>query len=214
MVDSKDFCLQRSKFRRRLELFSIPVNVTQIVCGEVSWRIRRETPLPLHDISSPNVENFQLEPHLSNTSHRFSGISFPFLESFRQILGGATSSAVGGGFSRSTILSFLPSSFLPTTRRRSNSRGNGQLSYFLFFFFYLLLAKGNVGKGLRSQHLLYSFRIFRFAGAPLYWETFIPFHLQISRANFPRSLRYLSKVDKYIILWIIILIRNRFRKSS
>lgn len=145
---------------------------------------------------------------------RLSGISFPFLESFRQILGGATSSAVGGGFSRSTILSFLPSSFLPTTRRRSNSRGNGQLSYFLFFFFYLLLAKGNVGKGLRSQHLLYSFRIFRFAGAPLYWETFIPFHLQISRANFPRSLRYLSKVDKYIILWIIILIRNRFRKSS
>lgn len=83
-----------------------------------------------------------------------------------------------------------------------------------YFFFYLLLAKGNVGKGLRSQHLLYSFRIFRFAGAPLYWETFIPFHLQISRANFPRSLRYLSKVDKYIILWIIILIRNRFRKSS
>lgn len=180
------------------------------MCGEVSWRIRRETPLPLlHDISSPNVENFQLEPHLSNTSHRFSGISFPFLESFRQILGGTTSSAVSGGFSRSTILSSLPSSFLPATLgTRSDSRGNSQLSYFLFlfFFFLLIVGKRQRGNGFRSQHLLYSFRIFRFAGAPLYWETFIPFHLEISRANFPRSLRYLSKVNKYIILWIIILI--------
>lgn len=208
-VDFKDFSHLLNDQSFVLELFSIPINMTQIVCGEVSWRIRRETPVPLlHDISSPNVENFQLEPHLSNTSHRFSGISFPFLKSFRQILGGTTSSAVSGEFSRSTILSSLPSSFLPATLgTRSDSRGNSQLSYFLFFFFfYLSLAKGN---GVTASEANTCYIPFEYSVSPVH-----PFIGKLSsrftskslRANFPRSLRYLSKVNKYIILWIIILI--------
>lgn len=80
------------------------------------------------------------------------------------------------------------------------------ISYFFFFFTYCWQKAT-----LKANTCYYSFRIF--AGAPLYWETFLP----VSPPNLSGKLSTLAKIfiqSKYIVLWIIILIRNRFRKSS